>query len=326
MKNYIPLNKNNGSKLKRCIFSPEQIAWLKNNVKGKAFSELTILLNNQFKTDFTTLQIKSFCNGTLKLKNGLRKNKKVLNEEALNFLKKYAHDKTYKELTVFFNKSFNFTLTEQQVRIATKNHKIKVRTKSTGLNKEMVAFIMDHQESTVEDLRVAFNSTFGTSFTKRQINKYKNYYKYDKSTEKISHTAPLYSERESRSGFIYIKVSMTGPNYIRWIKKHHWIWEQAYGKIPAGMVIIYLDKNRKNCILENLAMITREELRQLAYKKLYSENKEATLAGITVVQHSIAIHKRVKEILGEEDYMKYFAKEYRRKYMAKKASMENKSD
>ncbi len=41
--------------------------------------------------------------------------------------------------------------------------------------------------------------------------------------------------------------------------KAKWLWETNYGDVPNGYVVTYKDRNPKNCILENLEVITRGE-------------------------------------------------------------------
>ena len=51
-------------------YTPEQLEWLKNNVKGCGFPLLTARFNETFKTGFTVLQIRSYC-GLHGLRNGV---------------------------------------------------------------------------------------------------------------------------------------------------------------------------------------------------------------------------------------------------------------
>ena len=42
-------------------------------------------------------------------------------------------------------------------------------------------------------------------------------------------------------------------------RKHHLIWEKAYGPIPKGHLVIFADGNRDNFSLENLILISRSK-------------------------------------------------------------------
>lgn len=65
-----------------------------------------------------------------------------------------------------------------------------------------------------------------------------------------------------------------------WEKKHVLVWERAHGKIPKGHMIVFLDKNRKNCDVENLYCTTRTINFMMAKNKWYSSNPELTLAAL----------------------------------------------
>ncbi len=57
-------------------------------------------------------------------------------------------------------------------------------------------------------------------------------------------------EKINSLGFIAVKI---GEN--KWKPKHHLIWEEANGPLPAGKRwrLIFIDGNRLNCTLENIA-------------------------------------------------------------------------
>ena len=72
----------------------------------------------------------------------------------------------------------------------------------------------------------------------------------------------------------YIKVKVAEPNQWKW--KHRMVWEDAYGPIPKGTNIQFLDGNPLNCALDNLEALTREEqapLNKTGYSKLPAEVK-----------------------------------------------------
>jgi hypothetical protein len=39
-----------------------------------------------------------------------------------------------------------------------------------------------------------------------------------------------------------------------------WLWEQEHGPKPAGACILFVDGDISNCVLENLALVSRSEL------------------------------------------------------------------
>jgi hypothetical protein len=52
----------------------------------------------------------------------------------------------------------------------------------------------------------------------------------------------------------YIRISKG-----KWTPLHIYLWEKENGTVPAGMIVVFKDKNSMNCDLSNLEIITREE-------------------------------------------------------------------
>lgn len=77
--------------------------------------------------------------------------------------------------------------------------------------------------------------------------------------------------------------------------KHRYVWEQAHGPIPEGMMVIFLDGNTRNCELSNLALIVKEENVILNAKKLRSQDAQATKVAITVAKLNLAIRRKGKK-------------------------------
>lgn len=94
---------------------------------------------------------------------------------------------------------------------------------------------------------------------------------------------PVGSERvHSKNGYILIKT--TEPN--KWRLKQKVLWEKAHGEIPTDKVVFFKDGNPLNFLLDNLELVTRQELLHLnrsGYGKTPEEYKE-TLKAIVKVE------------------------------------------
>ena len=293
------------------LFTPEHKKFLEKNVKGKPFAELTILFNKHFKTDFNKIQVKGFCH-----KAGMRNwrppgKTHTWTQKEILFLKNNAEKNSSQKLTVLINNTFNLSLSRKQVRAACYFYKLKtLRPAPAKCTKEIAAFIMENPKKNVSDMMSMINDVFGTSYTKKQVEGFIFYYKYTYTGYKKNfHNLPLYTEKIKRRGIIYIKVRMEGSYSQRWKEKHRWIWEQAHGEIPKGMEIIFLDNNPQNCELENLAMVSIAESLKMHTWGLCSDNRDATLAGIAVVKHSMAIHGLIKKAVGTEEHIRFVRRE-----------------
>ena len=223
-------------------YTQEMLAFLKKNMKGKQWADITSLLNEAFNTSFTKTQIKNYCKKK-------RLNRSIGSGNAI------------------------FPL---EIRTYMKDNYIEVGSfsKLTGL----------------------VNSKFGASYTYEQI---KNWFyhqglKLNLESGKGS-IASVGSEYINSEGHVIIKVSMTGTHREMWKRKHHVVWEQAHGKIPKCKYIIFLDNNRQNCALENLALVDMAEQTCLIRYGLRFADPELTKTGLAIVKHGIAIKNRLKE-------------------------------
>lgn len=99
--------------------------------------------------------------------------------------------------------------------------------------------------------------------------------------------SPVGTERID-AGYVVIKTA--DPNV--WNRKHTAIWEAANGKVPKGHIVIFLDKNKKNISLDNLALVSRSVHQLMNKMKLYTTNREITKANIAVCE----IKKKIAEL------------------------------
>jgi hypothetical protein len=103
---------------------------------------------------------------------------------------------------------------------------------------------------------------------------------------------PVGSERIG-NGYITVKVSARkNQGHKNWKHKHNIIWEQAYGKIPRGHVVIFADGDRSNLALENLMLVSRKELAIMNKNGLIYNHRELTEAGKTIADIRILIAAR----------------------------------
>ncbi|UJS26233.1 HNH endonuclease signature motif containing protein [Thiothrix winogradskyi] len=78
-------------------------------------------------------------------------------------------------------------------------------------------------------------------------------------TGNTPHTSRPVGSTRTREGYQWTKVAE--PN--QWRTTHRLIWEQAHGKIPKSHTLKFLDGDKANITLSNLALVSRAELAQL---------------------------------------------------------------
>lgn len=183
--------------------------------------------------------------------------------------------------------------------------------------KEIYDYMMEHHsEYTYGTMMEYINSTYGTSYTRLQIkgffkrNKIRSNGKFDyvpwNKGMKIGHTSEkqhffqkghlppghkeIGSEVIRNTGYTMVKVAE--PN--EWRFKHHLVWEEAHGPIPDGYRVIFLDGDKTNCDIGNLAAIPKEVDFKLIGHKLRFKNGELTKASINYIKLILAIDERQK--------------------------------
>lgn len=132
---------------------------------------------------------------------------------------------------------------------------------------------------------------------------------------------PIGSERICVDGYIEVKVSEKG----RWALKHRIVYEQAYGKIPKGYVVVFADGNKLNLELDNLLLVSRNELCRMNQNKLFTNDKELTKSGLALTKLMNKLYENGQAEINKKEYQKKYAKEnkekineYQRKYQKRK--------
>ena len=170
---------------------------------------------------------------------------------------------TYNDVTSLFNKQFKTDVNTEAIGRLLRRYGVKLdfRTKYTA---EMIQWLRDNVPSKYfHEIVSMFNEKFKTNHSNAQLrviccnNGIKNgLHRGNKHNPTKYIVGSIIYER----GYEYIKISDAGGNKRykgTWKLKHHLIWEAAYGPIPIGYNVIFLDSNKSNFELDNLAVITK---------------------------------------------------------------------
>ncbi|EKA4516910.1 HNH endonuclease signature motif containing protein [Vibrio cholerae] len=155
---------------------------------------------------------------------------------------------------------------------------------------EQKTFLKDHAFLPRKKLTEQFNSKFGLEHTQTAISTYCKRYglltgrtgcfekgerPWNTGTKGVckpnsgsfkpgkipGNKKPIGHERIcSKDGFILINVAEQNPYTgaeSRYRPKHHVIWEQAYGPVPKGMILRFIDGDKLNCELSNLECLSQ---------------------------------------------------------------------
>lgn len=253
----------------------------------------------------------------------------VYTEEMIDYVREIAPGKFNDEITGMFNKKFNLNKTVSQINQMKANHKItsgklsyKERYAKKLLTKEQhECFLNNVKGISSKDLAELMNKKHNLNLTEGQVLTYKKnhnlssgltgYFEkgmkpWNKGMKGLNlggekgwfkkgitppNTAPIGTEVIVDEGYKETKIAE--PNV--WKRNHIILWEKENGEIPENHVVVFLDKNKMNITIDNLAMIHRRELSMMNRYKLFSDDAEITLSGIALV--------RLKDRLNEAEFM-----------------------
>lgn len=192
-------------------------------------------------------------------------------EEEHKFLREFIPGHTYKEIVAEYNKTFAEQITESRVKGYMTNHKI-----NNGLTGRFKKGQVPHNKG---KHHLTVGRMAETQYKKGNL---------------PHNTKPIGYERVTKEGYIEVKVRMRPSNPNRkdnFELKHRRIWEEHFGEIPEGHIVIFLDGNKRNFELSNLALVTRGENAIMTKEGLRSEDKQITKTGIGIAR---LIHARTE--------------------------------
>lgn len=107
---------------------------------------------------------------------------------------------------------------------------------------------------------------------------------------KPSNHRPVGSTRITRDGYTEMKMA---EGMRQWKLLQRFVWERMNGKIPKGMVLIFIDGNKQNIKITNLSLYTR--VQNMQRNTLHNYPKE--IAHLIQLQGAInrKINKRAKQ-------------------------------
>lgn len=179
-------------------------------------------------------------------------------DEVKKFIEENVRGNTSTELTRMVNDKFGTNYGVNNIKAYMKNHKLR-----NGLD---TSFKKGHIPANKGKKGICGRGCEKTWFKKGQT---------------PSNHKPVGSERiDSKDGYVLIKVAEPRT----WKHKHRVIWEQHHGPIPKDYVVIFLDGDKQNLDINNLALITRNELKIMNNQRLRSEDAAITETGVLIAR------------------------------------------
>ena len=88
--------------------------------------------------------------------------------------------------------------------------------------------------------------------------------------------------------YLYIKIAEPGI----WVHLHRYNWEKVHGPVPKGMNLVFKDGNYRNCQVDNLELITREEnMRRNTIHNRYPEDLKKAILTLGALKRKVREHE-----------------------------------
>lgn len=176
-------------------------------------------------------------------------------KKQIEFIIKNVKGRSNKELTEMFNDKFGLSLKVSQIKSFKKNRKL-----DSGLNGQF----KKGQEPWNKGIKGVYAKGCEKTWFK-------------KGSTPINHR-PVGSERITVDGYTEIKVAE--PN--KWRLKQQLIWEKYNGTIPKGYSILFGDGNKRNFDIDNLILVSRQQLLIMNRNKLIQTDADLTKTGLII--------------------------------------------
>lgn len=159
------------------------------------------------------------------------------------------------------------------------------------------AWMLEHDTGGHEATIEAFEREFGIRLSRGQV----NLFRASHGTQKrASHGGgrtrrPVGYERETKGG-ILVKVAEEAAvpmSKDNWRFKHHIAYEDAYGPIPEGHVVMAVDGDSRNCDPGNLVAVDRRAvgaLNQMRGEGLTWQDRETMLACVAIASLKVGVN------------------------------------
>lgn len=245
-------------------YSKEQHTFIHNHYKGRRINEIRDMFNQAFNTNVSLGSIKAYLNNH-RLKTGVSKGGQTkFTQEIIEFIRKNVSTYTDKQIAELINNKWMLNINEQSVtNIKTKNE-IK-----TGFGR--CQFVKGHQSWNK-------GKKLGTDYTKGRMAE-TQFKKGGFSANRV----PIGTERINRDGYHEIKI-YDGKQNKNWALKHRLIWEKHNGPIPAKHRIVFLDGDKNNLDISNLALMIYGQTAIMSTRNLFYKNPELTKIGSLIAE------------------------------------------
>lgn len=207
-------------------------------------------------------------------------------------LEHYTEFGSFAELADGYSKAFNVSVCKSTMNTHVYAKKLAVTYKKDGVTKEELEYIRKYYPERGSSLLADFNKKFGRNrgplYLVQIAHKYGIKVKAETRSTIVSKSksVPLGTVyKNPANNRYYVKASTEKTSSANWIEAGRYTWEQHYGPIPKGKIVIFLDNNPENYAdINNLKVVSQRQARQLMAADFRSENPDVTKAGLLLFE------------------------------------------
>ena len=260
-------------------YTKEQHSFIYDHHKGRRINEIRDMFNQTFNTNVSLGSIKAYLNNH-KLKTGVLKGGPIkFTIEIIEFIRQNVSTYTDNQIAELINNKWMLNINEQSItNIKTKNG-IK-----TGFGR--CQFVKGHQTWNK-------GKKLGPDYTKGRMVE-TQFKKGGFSANRV----PIGTKRINRDGYHEVKIH-DGKQNKNWALKHRLIWEKHNGPIPTKHRIVFLDGDKNNLDISNLALMTYGQTAIMSKRNLFYKNPELTKLGSKIAEIELKSNSKRRNANGK---------------------------
>lgn len=286
---------------RRHIYTADELEFLADNYLNFDYHQLAVMFNGYFDLNISEAAIKSRIEKLKIAKRKLKSSFGKYTDEMMEWLIDNFNTVPIKRLTEMLNEKFNVDFSPSSVwhklnrtiqgGIVRDSNSYVPRVKWTN---EMIEYLKENYSNyTNLELSKRISSMFNVRASSGSIEhkanrlglrKSEEYLKYSATHRVISpfqfkkgrvpeHKKPIGYERlDAKTGITYVKVD----DKSKFEAKQRVVYREHYGKIPEGYNIIFIDSDKTNFNIDNLACLSNSEMAMINSLRIknITHNKE----------------------------------------------------
>lgn len=224
-------------------YSQEEINFIVESYKNNTRTQVVEFYKNQFGKSISTTTVGNIARIYGDYKKEIRK----YSQEQINYLKEIYKTHSVKECVQLLKKKYDLDFTVSKLKNYL--HKYRIHSNRDTRFQKGNKLSSEHYEK-IKD----------TMFKKGQ---------------KSHNSKPIGYEKQY-GNYVLVKTNdkptQKGKWMDNWTFKQRYVYEQNFGSIPEGCLVVFADGNNKNFEPDNLVLVTQQELLYMNNHDLYLKN------------------------------------------------------